>query len=247
MMMKTTLQTLICLASGSLALVACKKDTATTPPAAGDVAAKPAAGDSPPASAAAIPANLPAAFAAWDLPARAQAWQGAWVSEQSLGFAEAFMIAGTTATSWDGKVEKKLGFALESPCSARFSESSGGGTSSTTTHFTLVGGKLVEGLGDAGSRKGKTAIACVSDQILTLDEAGACTAWEMHFERWESTPATCALVQKDGKDAFTAKVHDADYSLIADGDALLSDQLAHKSSAAFTDFAAAKAARDAKK
>ncbi len=241
------------LLSASLAASACKKDAAdATPgsPATGSTATKPTdkpaapAGDDP---LAAVPSNLPAPFAAWDLPARAKAWQGAWVSEQSLGFAQATEIKGANAKTWDGKAEKTLVFALESPCSATFTEKSSDGSSqSTTTHFTVKDGKLIEGLGDAGTRKGKAAIACVSDKILALDDAGACVAWTNDFGHWASGPSTCALAQKDGKDVFTAKVNGADYELLVDGDALMSDQLAHKSSAAYPDFAAAKAARDKK-
>ena len=235
--------------TAALAAPACSKDAAKAADSAGKAADSPAPAAAPSAAdpAAAIPTDLPAPFAAWDLPARAKAWQGAWVSEQSLGFGVATEIKGAAVTTWDGKAEKHLTFQLESPCSAKLVEaSSGGGTSSTTSHFTLRAGKLVEGLGDAGSRKGKTAIACVSDKILLLDESGTCTTWENDFGRWKSEPGTCGFAQKDGKEVFTAKIRDSAYELQIDGDALLSAQLAGHSSAPFPDFAAAKAARDKK-
>jgi hypothetical protein len=195
--------------------------------------------------AAALPAKAPAAFSTWDLPARAKAWQGARVTEQSLGFSIALEVKGASATIWDGKVEKQLGFALESPCSAKLVEhGADGSSSSTTTHFTIKNGALVEGLGDAGSRKGKAAVACISNQVLTLDDAGTCLAWSSMFDDWKSGPATCGFTQKDGKDVFTANVNGRDTSLVVDGDALLSEQLVQKSSVSFPDFAAAKAARD---
>lgn len=193
--------------------------------------------------AAVLPKKAPPAFAAWDLPARAKAWQGAWVIEQMLGSPSALEIKGAAATSWDGKAEKTLAFELESPCSAKLIErGADGSTSSTTSHFTLKNGALVAGLGNAGSRSGKTAIACVSNEILVLDEAGACTSWSNDFGRWKSEPGTCAFAQKDGKEVFTAKIHGSDTELTVDGDALLSTQLAGKSATKQADFAAAKAA-----
>ena len=82
-----------------------------------------------------MPKKAPGAFASWDLPARVKAWQGAWVSEQSLGFPTAVEVKGATAATWDGKAEKHLSFELESPCSAKLMEHAADGSSAgTTTH-----------------------------------------------------------------------------------------------------------------
>lgn len=191
-----------------------------------------------------LPKQAPDAFAAWDMLGRAKAWQGAWVTEQSLGSAIALEVKGAAVTSWDGKAEKKLGFALESPCSAKLTEETAGGKTSTVSHFTVKDGKLVTGLGDAGSRKGKAAVACVSNKILTLDEAGKCVSWDNMFDKWKSEPATCKFDKQDGKDVFVASVNGRDTTLMIDGDALLSEQLAKVSAKSHPDFAAAKAARD---
>lgn len=223
---------------------ACKKEEKST---AGDkpgVAAK--TDEAPPVSdelAAVLPKRPPAEFTAWDLPARAKAWQGAWVSEAALGVPEAVEIKGAVAKSWNGKVEKTLSFQLESPCSAKFTETlADGSTTGTVSKFTLKNGALVTGLGDAGTRKGKTAVVCVSNQVLTLDESGKCIAWTYMFDKADSEPGTCALATKDGKEVFTAKVNGMDIELAIDGDAIMSEQLAKKSAAKHPDFAAAKAA-----
>lgn len=192
--------------------------------------------------AAVLPKNAPAEFTAWDLPARAKAWQGAWISEASLGSPQALEIAGAVAKTWNGKEEKTLAFEIESPCSAKIIEKSASGSSSTTSHFTIKNGALVEGLGDAGSRKGNTAVACISNQVLTLDESGKCLSWDSMFDKWKSEPATCGFSTKDGKEVFTAKVNGSDRVLLVDGDALLSEQLSKRSAAKQTDWAAAKAA-----
>lgn len=221
-----------------LLVVACSKNDKDKPKEAdkpGDPAPKPTEADP------ALPKKAPPAFAAWDLPGRAKAWQGAWVSEESIGSPIALEINGAKATTWDGKAEKHLEFALESPCSATLTEKTASGSSGTTSHFTVKNGKLVEGLGDAGSRKGKSAVACVSNEVLTLDDAGTCLAWSKMFDDWKSEPGTCGFAQKDGKEVFTAKVNGMDVTLDLDGDAMMSEQLAKKSSASFADFAAAKA------
>lgn len=222
---------------------ACKKEDKTSGADKPGVAAK--TDEAPGVSdelAAVLPKHAPAEFAAWDLPARAKAWQGAWVSEAALGSPQAMEIKGAMVTTWDGKAEAKLAFELESPCSAKLVEKSAGGSSSTTSHFTLKNGALVEGLGDAGTRKGKSAVACISNQVLTLDDSGKCLSWSSMFDKWESEAATCGFATKDGKEVFTAKVNGMDTVLMIDGDALLSEQLAKKSSAKQADWAAAKAA-----
>lgn len=220
---------------------ACKKDDKASdkPGVAAKSEEAPAVSDE---LAAALPKRAPAEFTAWDLPGRAKAWQGAWVSEASLGSPEALEIKGAVAKTWNGKEEKTLAFEIESPCSAKIIEKSASGSSSTTSHFTVKAGTLVTGLGDAGSKKGKSAVACISNEVLTLDEAGTCLSWSSMFDKWKSEPATCGFSTKDGKEVFTAKVHGMDSTLIVDGDALMSEQLAKKSAAKHADFAAAKAA-----
>lgn len=189
-------------------------------------------------------------FAAWDLPGRKAAFQGALVTPgASLGRWEAWSVTGDKVTVWDGTREKTLDLAVETPCTVKVTEKSAGGSSSTVKHYTLSKGAIVMGLGDAGSRKGPEAIACVSDRIVTLDAKGTCTQWEDHMmnNRWEPSPGTCAFVKEGDKEFFSVKIRGSDYRLVVDGDALMSEQLAGTHSEKAADFAAAKTARDARK
>jgi hypothetical protein len=190
-----------------------------------------------------IPNNMPSAFTSWDLTARVDAWQGAWLTQPGIGFFVAIDVVGNKVTSWDGKADKTLWLQIESPCSARLIEKSSAGESSTTTHYTLKDGKLLSGLGDAGARRGKAAIACVSNAILVLDESGKCSEWSVGFGEYKEAVGTCALQTKGDKQQFTATVNGMKVALTVDGDAIYSDQLGQKPDQHFGDFAAAKAAR----
>jgi hypothetical protein len=224
-------------------VMSCSKDSNNATETAGDkpvaaTAAKVTEGGG------AAPTNVPPEFATWDLVARAKAWQGARLVDPSLGSKLAIEVAGTAAKTWDGTQEKTLEFSLESPCSAKLSEKKNGSSSSTIYHFTIKDGQLLD-VSDAGSRRGKAAIACVSNTILTLDASGACLSWDSMFDKWKSSPAHCGFEQKDGKEVFVAKqINGMDYTLIEDGDALVSAPTTPSKS--YPDLAAAKAARDKK-
>jgi hypothetical protein len=190
-------------------------------------------------------------FAAWDMAARRAAFQGAHVGPgDSAGQWQAWNIEGTKITTWDGTAEKTLELDVISPCEAKIVEESAGGSSSTTHHYTLQDGKLVTGLGDAGSRKGPEAIACVSNAIFTVDAKGTCTEWEAPmFDKGEykQKPATCGFKQDGDKEVFAVTNNGYESKLEVHGDALMSQQLAQTHSEKVADFAAAKTARDAKK
>ena len=221
-------------------VTACKKkeESSSTEATASAPSAKPTEKESGP-------------FAGWDMAARRAAFRGAHVTPGSmLGAWEAWHIEGDKVTIFDGTTEKTRELAVVSPCEVKIIERSGGMTSSTTKHYTLRDGKLVMGLGDAGSRRGKEAIACVSNKVFTLDASGTCTehaASMFDKGKYESKPATCGFQQDGGKEVFTATVHGHEAKLEVHGDALLTQQLATTHSEAVADFAAAKAARDAKK
>jgi hypothetical protein len=127
--------------------------------------------------------------------------------------------------------------------------SASGGSSSTVKHYTINKGAIVTGLGDAGSRKGPEAIACVSDRIVTLDAKGTCTQWkeDMMGNGWKPGPGTCAFVKDGDKELFSVTLDGSERRLVVDGDALMSEQLARTHSEKVADFAAAKTARDARK
>ena len=187
-------------------------------------------------------------WAAWDMPAREAALQGAHVGPGgSIGFWEAWDIKGDKITTWDGKEEKTLEVKLVSPCEMKVTEKSGGGSSSTTHHYTLLDGKFASGLGDAGSKKGTEAIACVSNKIVTLDAAGKCTEWDEMFDKYEQKPGTCSWKKDGDKEVFAVTVNGSETMLEVHGDALMSQQLFQTHSEKVADFAAAKTARDTKK
>lgn len=230
----------------SASLVACKKDE---PKDSDKPASKPAAKE----PAAPVAPKKPAGpFAAWDLDARVAALQGAHVTPGgSLGTWEAWNVEGDKVTVWDGTAEKTLEIAVLSPCEVKVTERLPDGSSmGTTSHFTIKDGAIVKGLGDAGSKRGREAIACVSNTIFTLDAQGTCTEWEASMfddGSFEAKPGTCGWKTESGKEVFAATVHGHETTLLVDGDALLSEQLAQTHSEKVADFAAAKAARDAKK
>ena len=190
-------------------------------------------------------------FAAWDMAARRAAFQGAHVGPGAgLGMWEAWNIEGNKITTWDGTAEKTLELAVISPCEVKVIEKSDGGSSSVTHHYTLQDGKLVTGLGNAGSRKGPEAIACVSNKIFTVDAKGTCTEWTPPMfdnGKYEQKPGTCGFKKEGDKEVFAVTNDGSESTLEVHGDALMSQQLAQTHSEKVADYAAAKTARDAKK
>ena len=230
---KTTLAIMIALA----VTPACKKksdDGAAGAPTAAKTAAPEAAESGP--------------FAGWDMAGRKAAFQGTMVSPgDAIGQWQAWKVEGSKITIWDGKAETVAELSLPSPCEAVITvKDNSGGSSSTTSHFTIENGQIISGLGDAGSRKGKSAVACVSNKVFTLDDAGKCLEWEQDMfdkTKYKSAPGTCSL----DKDVFKATVNGSETTLEAHGDALYSQQIAQAHTEKAADWTAAKAARDAKK
>lgn len=222
---------LLCLTALSSLWAACSKDD---PKPAGESAATKTTEPKSAPKKAAGPAG------SWDMDARRAAFQGAHVTG-----AEAWQVDGDKVTIWNGTVDKSLELTLESPCSVKTTERTADGSSSSTTHhYTLKNGAIVMGLGDAGARSGSDAIACVSNQIVTLDAAGTCTQWELDIfgEKWESKPGTCAFVKDGDKEWFSVTLDSRETRLVVDGDVILSEQLAGRHSEKVADFATAKAA-----
>ena len=191
-------------------------------------------------------------WGAWDMPARKAAFQGFHVGPgDAVGQWQAWNIEGTKATIYDGTAETVAELELFTPCEATFRVTSPDGSSSGTTHhYTIENGQLVTGLGDAGSRKGNTAVACVSNVIVTLDASGTCLEWEQdYFEKakFKSTPGTCSFGKDGDKDVFKVTVHGHETLLEVHGDALYTEQIAKAHNEKAADWAAAKAARDARK
>jgi hypothetical protein len=191
-------------------------------------------------------------WGAWDMGARTKAWQGAHVMPGNmLGQWDAVSVAGTKVTRWDGEKEIVAELQILSPCEASIMEKSADGSSSGwTAHYTIENGKLVTGLGDTGSRKGATAVACISNKVVTLDEKGTCLEWENDLfdkTKYKSAPGKCGFAKDGDKEVFRATVQDYEKTLEIHGDAMYDEQIAEDHSEQVADYAAAKAARDAKK
>lgn len=233
----------------SVTLAACQADA---PKADGNADAKVAPTKNGEPTAEPAPAKADAGpFAAWDMPTRQAAFAGAHLTPgDSLGSWVAWEVQGTKVKVWNGTSEKTYDLAVKSPCEVEVIEVSDGGSSSTTTHYTLKGGQLVMGLGDAGSRKGPEAVACISNAVVTLDAGGTCLEWkESMFDKgkYESKPGTCGWVKDGDKELFAATVNGSETRLLVDGDALWTEQLQSTHSEKQADFAAARVARDARK
>lgn len=246
--LSATLSALTALTLITVLAAACDKDAKSKP---GEPGAAPAGKPAPAAAPGAERGGGSGPFAGWDLEARKAAFQGAHHTPgDAIGSWQAWDVKGDKVTIYDGTAEKTLELAITSPCTAKTTERDGDSSSSTTSHYTLKDGAIVMGLGNAGSRRGPEAIACVSNRIFTVDAAGACAEWEQDMfddTRWESKPGTCGFARAGDKEIFKATVDGFESELLVEGDALLSEQLARVHSEKVADFAAAKAARDAHK
>lgn len=210
----------------------------------------------------------PSEFAAWMPKDAAKLWEGAWTTRMHLqsnkksytsmaGDPVALDIKGNKATAFGGEKDQELGFAIESPCAAKFSEpitegSMKGGTSYNTMLFVVDGDKLVVGSGAGGYRKGKTALVCSEGSrggVTVVDEKG-CSTFESHFGKLEKKADTCAWEQKDGKDVLTIGTGDWKTVVYAQGDVLMSEQFSQWAKEGYhvkaKDFADAKAQVTAK-
>lgn len=213
-------------------LMKCPHDAPAASKATEPAAAKAPAGDFPPA------------FAAWDMGARQTAWQGAWAGDgEAAGLKAAWKIDGDSIDFFDKSGEKHLTLKLQSPCSAAFEEhGADGSTSSTITVYTLKDGQLITGLGDAGQKKGDSAVVCGGGKVFTVDAKG-CTMWEDDFGRLSSKPGDCGFAKDGAKDIFRYKVDGYESKLIVDGDVIWSEQLSMTHAAKQPDLAAAKTAQ----
>lgn len=184
-------------------------------------------------------AELPDELAGWMPKDASQLWQGAWSTRLTLrtsgsmsmaGDPAAIEVHGDKATVWDGVAEHAVGFAMRGPCSADFAVTRTEGAAVMTSHhekrFAVRGGALeVGGDGAVGYRRGKTAVACAVDGVYVVDASGACKLWSLSLGKWAGKPATCEWKTADGKDVLSVG-RDKSWTtdLVADGDALASDQ-----------------------
>lgn len=185
-------------------------------------------------------------FAAWDMAARRAAFAGAHVTPGGVvGTWEAWNVEGDRVTIWNGTEERVEELAVISPCWVETTfKAPDGSLETTTTTYTLRDGRLVMGLGGAGARKGREAIACTGGRMVRLAADGTCTELDQDpFEpaRFEEKPGSCRFVT-EGRESFVAVIDGTEHRLLVDRDALLSEQLAGTHSEKVADYAAAKAA-----
>ena len=189
------------------------------------------------------PVKWPAAIAAWGDRAKLQAaWQGAWAGDGfGLGNTSAWAVDGTKVTFVDKSGEQTFDLDIQSPCEAGFGGGKNGGWVSV---FTLHDGQLMTGLGDAGYRKGNTALVCGFGSVWQFDGT-QCTRWQNHFRKWESSEGHCGFKQEDGTEVFFYEGSgDGHQSVVQiDGDTLWTEQLKNGHAQKHPDLAAAKTAQ----
>ena len=180
-------------------------------------------------------------FGEWDMTARKAAWQGAWSGTgDAIAVKAAWQVDGDKMTYVDSSGETHPELKLTSPCSASLIEKGAdGSTSSTTENYTLQGGKLITGLGSAGSRKGDHAIACDSSTVFTFD-GKSCLEWSEDFGKLKSKPGECGLRKDGGTDVFFYKANGHESVLLVDGDVIWSEQMKTSHATKQADLAAAK-------
>jgi hypothetical protein len=181
-------------------------------------------------------------FAAWDMEGKAKAWQGAWLVKEN-GTIQAWVVTGDKVQTWDGKEEKTYTLKVVAPCRAFFATESG---MQYPREFGVTNGKVRFRSMGAGVRKGAEAFFCDgSGEWFVLDAAGKCTMWKDDFGKMTSAAAECGL-KKDaaGAEVFFHKgTNEGEFAI--EGDAILSST-SFDTEAVVGDFAAAKAAREAK-
>lgn len=178
-------------------------------------------------------------FSGWDLAERLKAWDGAWVLEAgSLGHREAWEVSAGKVRAFSGEAGLERSVTLSSPCTAEIGGADGG----YVAHYTLLEGRLVTGLGDAGERRGGRVVACVSNGVFTL-EGGRCSRWDKPFGKWRSAPATCAVEQGAHGEVFSVELYAGRVAKVPlVGEALLDEQLQRAQARPFPSLAAARAA-----
>lgn len=179
-------------------------------------------------------------FAKWDQAGKAKAWQGSWLAKEN-GTVQAWTVTGDKVQTWDGSEEGAFTLVMESPCRAGFKNDKG---MTYPRPFASVGGKLRFGAG--GYKNGPEAIFCDdSGATYVVDAAGTCTLWDEKFGKWEKKAGECGFKQNaDGAEVFFHGDPNAGEWTI-EGDAIV-PRGSFPTEPVEGDFAAAKAARDAK-
>lgn len=182
--------------------------------------------------------------------ARRTAWQGSHVMPGGGDDLIAIHVDGTSMKTWDGKTESTGELSIYGPCEVGVpGYGTGAGKGGWVGTYTVENGELITGLGNAGAKKGKKAIACVMGKMLALDENGTCVEWTrkpLHPTEYESKPGTCGWAKRENgaREVFTAKVYKIEFVLEVHGDAIYDAQMGARHSQRMPDWVSAKAERD---
>ena len=131
-----------------------------------------------------------------------QQLQGAWFTKLALrdagmasytGSYVALEIKGDKATAWvpATNTEHVLDVKIETPCAITFSQTKDGATNYYRRNYLVENGTVFIGWGAVGYRKGKSALACVYDDIYVLDDKGGCRLYKESFGKWQAEDAKC--------------------------------------------------------
>ncbi len=179
-------------------------------------------------------------FSAWDTAGKAKAWQGSWLAKEN-GNIVAWTITGDKVQTWDGSEEASFALVVEAPCHALFKTDTG---MMFPRNFSVVDGKLHYGAG--GYRKGPEAIFCDdSGDIYVLDAASKCALWKEDFGKWSKGAGDCSIKKNEEGGEVFAHGDPNGGEFVISGDAIV-PKASFPTEAVAGDFAAAKAARDAK-
>ena len=175
-------------------------------------------------------------FAGFDFAGAEAAWQGSWVLDGEGGKQVVWMIDGASLVEFDGSAERKLEFAIYSPCQVTYTDTDKGVT--TYKSFVQVGDVLHTGLGSSGTVAGDATIVCTGGKTYVL-RGESCEAWSEMFDDWKSKPAECKIEGEGDTRKFVAGGSEVPFVSAL---ALATTQLQRKVATQYPNFDAAKAA-----
>jgi hypothetical protein len=164
----------------------------------------------------------------------AQRWQGAWVVRGAdyAGSVQAWNVHGDSVTVYDAAshqtTEQRLTF--QSPCRLVRGQSAGGGDSVSTTNtfaFGPNGLHVAPAQAAGGARAGGLLIACIGNDVYTLDaQSGRCQRWNATMSEGPTPAEECVYDASPPGFVLRRLGGPEDVRLGISGDALLSPELA---------------------
>lgn len=144
------------------------------------------------------PAEAPD-FSMWKGDEKMKAWEGSWLVKDN-GTIQAWTVAGTKVTTWDGDKEESFTLEMVAPCRAQFKNDKG---MMFPRNFTVVDGQLRYRSWGAGYREGDKAIYCDASRRIYVLDGDKCVTWEDKFGKWEKADAECGIKKNDdGAEVF---------------------------------------------